>query len=454
MLGRCLDSLNGIDEIVVLDTGSTDKTCEIARKYTDKVYEGVYTWNDNFAEARNKALTYSTTDWVLTIDADEYLYPNSLELIRSAIETTTEKAINMKVESKNSVFYFPRVYKRDPEVYWKGAVHNHLNVVPRDRIEAMIHYDYSPAHKLDPDRAFRILSKVVSEGSGPREIFYLAREYMYRKDWKNAIKYYQDYLKVAVWAPEMAEAWYQLARALWGDGKVNEAKDACLQSLKINNDYIDAICLMASLSGPKNKKRWLAFAELAKDEDVLFGSSMNWLMKAKVKDASYYNALFDSNSDMSRYHQIYEKVAQIATGSVLDICCGVGALGKYIENYKGFDFSESAVKIANDPRIGLGDAYRQNLDGFDTYIILEALEHLEGDIELLERIPKGKSVIFSVPSFADPSHIRTFTEQSLRERYEHIVSIESITRYNWTGKWVEGGPETKVYILLVKGKTK
>jgi len=71
-LYRCLESVKSIaDEIIVCDTGSSDRTMEIAREYTDQVYE--IPWGDDFAAARNRSIEKATGDWVLWIDADEYL---------------------------------------------------------------------------------------------------------------------------------------------------------------------------------------------------------------------------------------------------------------------------------------------------------------------------------------------------------------------------------------------
>ena len=71
-LYRCLESVKPIaDEIIVCDTGSSDRTMEIAREYTDQVYE--IPWDDDFAAARNRSIEKATGDWVLWIDADEYL---------------------------------------------------------------------------------------------------------------------------------------------------------------------------------------------------------------------------------------------------------------------------------------------------------------------------------------------------------------------------------------------
>lgn len=73
-LSRCLESVrNKVDEIIIIDTGSTDSTLEIAKQYTNKIYH--FTWVNDFAAARNESLKYATSQYVLILDADEYLDP-------------------------------------------------------------------------------------------------------------------------------------------------------------------------------------------------------------------------------------------------------------------------------------------------------------------------------------------------------------------------------------------
>lgn len=72
-LAHCLESVkNQVDEIIIVDTGSSDDTLLIAKQYTEKVYS--YPWNDDFSSARNYALAQVTCDWVLSLDADEQLH--------------------------------------------------------------------------------------------------------------------------------------------------------------------------------------------------------------------------------------------------------------------------------------------------------------------------------------------------------------------------------------------
>ena len=456
-LAQCLESVKGADEIIIVDTGSTDKTCEIARRYTDKVYESEYVWADSFCKARNYSLNKCTGDWILTIDADEILEPNGIQKIRdeiAKIKDPNQKTINCRTVANRTgvLHYSPRVYKRCPEVFWKGDIHNCLSVSETNKSDITIVYKYSEAHKNDPDRALRILTKVVKANPKVvRETFYLAREYYYRKDYVTAIHWYKDYLTRAYWGPEWADAWVMLSRCYWYVGKINEAKDACLQAIKINANFREALELMADLSGPKNRLKWLCFSEFASNEDVFM------VRTKEEKQSDYYNKLFTNNSDMSRYKAIHELIGKLVGNSVaLDVGCGTAELQKYIKQYYGFDFSKEAIKIANNSNAWLGDVYdEKNYDdcGIEIFVITEVLEHVN-DRKVLANVPQGKKVICSVPSFDDPGHLRTYDIETVHHRFDDYLEITKIRRFNWVGKWELGGQDTASYILLIEGVKK
>lgn len=275
-LEACLRSVVSNDELVVVDTGSTDRTEEIASMFAARRYK--FPWVDDFAAARNYSLQQCTGDWVLVIDADEELELGGIEKIRAAIERTEAmpgnlRTVGVRCESKrgSEVHMAPRVFKRCPEVFWKGAIHNYLSVAEDNPSDITIRYGYSEAHAKDPDRAFRILSKVMRENpNAVREAYYLAREYWYRKEYAAAAWLYADYLKRATWAPEMADAWLMVARCLWALRQGEQARDACLQALKINAEFKEAFLFMAEMSGPKNRKAWKRIAAAATNQDVLF----------------------------------------------------------------------------------------------------------------------------------------------------------------------------------------
>ena len=456
LLSRCLDSVAGADEIVVCDTGSTDTTVEIARKYTDKVFTD-YEWQDDFAQARNHSLSKCTGDWIFTIDADEVLEEGGMEKIREEIEKASgdELALGVTVsaEGKRETFNSPRLYRNDPRVRWKGAIHNHLTIGNFRMIGVTVTYGYSPAHKLDPNRSFRILRKETERDPGlVRERFYLAREYMYRKDWDNAIKHYKIYLERPSWGPQMAEAYLQLSRCYWKKKMLLEAQEACLGAIRINTHFREAVEFMAEITGPINSRRWKEFAGGSDNSGVLF----NRTVEKKEKGAGWYDGIFGGSADMSRYEEIYETVAKRVDGkSVVDFGCGTAELRRLIDDYRGYDFSKRAVEIAGDDRVRFGDMYSLLDDPesvkADVWVFTEVFEHVD-DLAVIRKIPPGQRVIFSIPSFDDPAHLRMFSSgDAVEERYGKFFRLDYLVVFGWNkdnGRWEMGsGGASKIFLV-------
>jgi tetratricopeptide (TPR) repeat protein len=338
-------------------------------------------------------------------------------------------------------------------VFWKGDIHNYLSLSePANKYDIKITAGYSKAHKNDPDRALRILKKVVGENPKTvREVYYLAREYWYRKDYITAIYWYKDYLSRATWMPEVADAYLMMARCYWSLRQGEEARKACLQAISINANFREALLFMAEISWLKNKKLWLQFADLANNEDVLFVRAPS--VVRNEKSSAFYDKAYTASKDMSRYHNIYKAIADMAADDerVVDVGCGTADLQKFIKNYLGFDFSEVAVKIANTPKVRVADAYdpKNFVDG-DTYVMTEILEHVD-DLKVLKNVPSGKRIILSVPSFMCDGHLRTYNEEIVKSRYADIMDIRFFMRFNWHDqKWVLDAGNTPSFILLVE----
>ena len=84
-LFMCLDSVKDyVDEIIIVDTGSTDKTVEIAHSYNAKVYH--HPWENSFSKARNYSLKYATCDWILILDADEEIDKEDAHRLKEVIK--------------------------------------------------------------------------------------------------------------------------------------------------------------------------------------------------------------------------------------------------------------------------------------------------------------------------------------------------------------------------------
>lgn len=269
LLGKCLDTLKGIDELVIVDTGSKDRTKEIASRYTDKIYD--FPWIDSFCKARNFANSKATGDFILTIDADEELLTHT-ETIRDVIYKTKKEVLNVTVtDGLGNEHKSPRLFKNSKDIFWRGDIHETLSKTGQEDTPIVIKYGYSPAHKNDPDRTLRILNKSLKANPKlMRERYYLAREYFYRKDWERAIKEVDIYLKQAKWLPEKNDAWLMRAKCLAGLEKWEEACDSAWQALKYNANFKEALIFIGNHMDSVNKQRWLSYSELADNRDVLF----------------------------------------------------------------------------------------------------------------------------------------------------------------------------------------
>ncbi len=269
-----LSSLAGVDEIVVVDTGSQDNTVELARTFTDKVFTD-YAWADDFAAARNHALSKCTGDWILSIDGDEVLEPGGVEKIRNVIEHATADQLHFSVvmSSKGTAqkHNLPRLFRNDGSVKWVGAAHETLYPVQANRTDVLITYGHSTAHALDPDRMMRILAKLVYSDAGtPRDLYYYAREHWYKQDYVQACRLFNEYISVATWIPEKADAYVYIARCEFILQHGEKARDACREAIILNPDFKEALLLMAELHFEPWKHKWERLAQAATNEDVLF----------------------------------------------------------------------------------------------------------------------------------------------------------------------------------------
>lgn len=270
-----LTSLYGVDEIIVVDTGSVDNTVELAQNFIGaKVFED-YTWNDDFAEARNHALAKCTGDWVLSIDGDEILEEGGVQKIRDLIEKTGADiltySVKMTAKGTGAVHNLPRLFRNDGSVQWKGAAHETLTPVQANLTDLVIEYGSSTAHALDPDRMLRILAKVVnSDAATPRDLYYYAREFYYRRDYVQAARLFEEYVSIATWLNEKADALLYIARCKFYTGLGDEARDACAECIRLNPDFKEALLFMAELHFEPWKHKWERLASVATNEDVLF----------------------------------------------------------------------------------------------------------------------------------------------------------------------------------------
>lgn len=160
MLARCLDSVADLmDEIIIVDTGSTDETKEIASRYTDKIYD--FAWTDDFSAARNFSFSKASMDYIYAPDADEVLDEENrekflilkqalitdIEIVQMKYHTVTEfdTVLNAQTELR------PKLFKRVRKFIWEDPIHETIRLTPLvyDSDITILHMPQSLHHKRD-----------------------------------------------------------------------------------------------------------------------------------------------------------------------------------------------------------------------------------------------------------------------------------------------------------------
>jgi glycosyltransferase involved in cell wall biosynthesis len=125
-LGQCLASVKDIaDELIVIDTGSTDRTIEIAREHGAQV--GHFEWCNDFAAARNASIATATGDWILFLDADEELSPAEKQNLSALLNSDNVALIRLPLINTHqgpiSKSILPRLFRNIPAIQFLGCVH-------------------------------------------------------------------------------------------------------------------------------------------------------------------------------------------------------------------------------------------------------------------------------------------------------------------------------------------
>ena len=190
MLERCLSSIKDIaDEIIIVDTGSTDGTMEIARNFTDKIY--FHQWEDNFSKARNHSISYASGDWILIIDADEELVGEDIPILKKALQDPHVDAISFQVinqyrhVSTESRLIGERIIRNNGIIRYEGRVHNRLVGINDARRRyypiRLLHFGYGLSEESNLkkfDRTVSLLKKDLEENPlNPLTHHYLSCSY-------------------------------------------------------------------------------------------------------------------------------------------------------------------------------------------------------------------------------------------------------------------------------------
>lgn len=207
----CLASIKSIaDQIVIIDTGCTDKTLEIAKEYSAEIH--AFQWINDFSAARNASISYAKCDWILWLDADERLTAESIPLIKSELVKVRHPLVydvqieNMTNDAASAFFSKAhRLFNNNRGIRFKNRIHEQIVIDPtfgkaeekKSRIK-LLHLGYA----LDDDkksekekRNLALLSKMVGENPNDAYAHYTyAQQLSINEDYTESLKHFRKAL--------------------------------------------------------------------------------------------------------------------------------------------------------------------------------------------------------------------------------------------------------------------
>lgn len=255
VLARCLSCARPfVDEIIIVDTGSQDRTVEIARQFTDQIYH--FPWTDDFSSARNFSFSKATMDYQMWLDADDVISPEDQDALQILKQDLTVDVVMLPYHTAfdsagNPVFtyYRERILRRSRHFLWSGAVHE--AITPTGEI---LYAEPAVLHRKltvnDPDRNLNIFRNMLKsqKSLSTRDQFYYARELFYHQNYTEAIRFYLEFLaQPDAWLEDQITACQQLADCYLQSGETDSALQALYRSFLYDSPRAEVCCAIGNI---------------------------------------------------------------------------------------------------------------------------------------------------------------------------------------------------------------
>ncbi len=259
-LHRCLDSVAGIvDEMIIVDTGSTDRTVEIAKSYGAKVF--YQPWEGSFSKARNYSLKYATCEWILYLDADEELRSGDSKLLKEIAKnsdcTVVSFIIYNKYKNSTQKGYarMVRFFKNFSGIYYEGIVHNAIiyNGKCLNSPVTIIHHGYNLSEERMHEKFLRtstlLKKQIESDPFNPLPYRYIGISYMDRKMFDDAIESSRKAISIAKERGfninDFIDSYYIVSAAYFEKAEFNNSEFYALRSVELDNQFLDGYCILS-----------------------------------------------------------------------------------------------------------------------------------------------------------------------------------------------------------------
>ena len=253
-LPACLDSVStAMDEIVIVDTGSTDATKAAAARYTDRIFD--FQWIDDFSAARNAAFDHAEKPFVMWLDADDMMEESEVKKLIALKQTLCDNvdAVMMPYHcglredgTPSLVFERERIIRKDSGLRFEGAVHEAIALRGSVRHEAITVRHTGRHDAGSARRNLQIFEKLRASGRTltPRDWYYYARELMDCGETERAEEAFAAFLGMKGWIVNRVDAHVQRGRCLEKLGRPMQARVEYLAAMAYGAPPPQALCAM------------------------------------------------------------------------------------------------------------------------------------------------------------------------------------------------------------------
>lgn len=241
VLARILQCVNKFaDEIIIIDTGSSDNTINIAKSFTDKVFN--FEWCDDFSKARNYSFSLATKEYIMWVDADDYIDEDNINKILQLKQSATANIdvymlkyiMGFNGNNHTLEFYRERIIKNNGKFFWEGFVHE--VITPSGNIQYL---DISIKHKKEkignPKRNLQLYNNALKNNTpfSPRDQYYYSRELYYNNYLTKAETQLKKYLKMNdTYTPNILGAYEIRSTIHLLKNQVNKGKKCILKCIE------------------------------------------------------------------------------------------------------------------------------------------------------------------------------------------------------------------------------
>ena len=326
---KCLESAKDVvDEIIIVDTGSTDNTVESIKKYTNNIF--FFNWIDDFSAARKYSFNQATMDYILWLDADDVLLPeDQIKLLQ------LKKSVADSIDSVTMIYNYSfdefgnvslslrrnRLVKRNRQFKWYGPVHEYLAVDGN-----IINSDIVVTHKRVHSQSGRNLSifeKRIKKGESfsSRDRYYYANELNDNNFYQKAIENYTLFLDMEDgWIEDRISACYKIADIYSSLGNLEKELEYSWKSFQLSSPRAEFCCRLGyyflNKNEPQNALFWYKLASNLKKPKENWGffldSCWTWLPHIQLCVCYYrlgdYKKSYEHNEIARSFRQMDEKI--------------------------------------------------------------------------------------------------------------------------------------------------